>query len=245
MILYPAIDIKEGKCVRLVQGRDDAVKEYSDNPIQMAKHWENEGAEWLHVVDLDAAIAESAINRDLLEELLQAVRIPVQLGGGMRTLTRIENAIALGASRIVLGTAAVEDKKLLQSAMERFGDYLAVGVDVKSGRVVTRGWKSETNVEVTRFAKQLALHGVRTLIVTDVTEDGMMRGPNFALTEQVASVSHTSVILSGGISSLDDLSRARALQERGVDGVIIGKALYEKKFTLKEALAVVTSSEGG
>lgn len=241
MILYPAIDIKAGKCVRLVQGRDDAVKEYSLDPVQMALHWEKEGAEWLHVVDLDAALAESDVNQRLLEELLQFVRVPVQLGGGMRTLPRIERMIALGASRIVLGTAAVEDKKLLQSAMERFGDYLAVGVDVKNDRIVTRGWKTETDLEATRFVKQLAMHGVRTLVVTDVAQDGMMRGPNFALTEQMALISRASVILSGGISSLDDLSKARALQDRGVDGVIIGKALYEKIFTLKEAQAVLAS----
>lgn len=240
MILYPAIDIKNGKCVRLAQGRDDAAKEYSAHPIQMALHWEREGAEWLHIVDLDAAISESDENQTIIEEILRVVRIPVQVGGGMRTLPRIERAIGMGASRVVIGTAAVENRVLLQQAIERFGDYVAVGLDVRNGHVAVRGWKSDTQSEVTSLAKNLALHGVRTLIVTDIAQDGMMTGPNFALAEQIAGLTKASVILSGGIGSLNDLQQARALEERGVDGVIVGKALYEKKFTLKQALAVIS-----
>jgi phosphoribosylformimino-5-aminoimidazole carboxamide ribotide isomerase len=238
MIILPAIDIRHGKCVRLVQGRDDAVKEYSSDPVRMALHWEQEGAEWLHVVDLDAAMTGSMENNHLIETILEAVRIPVQLGGGIRALERIEECIVMGASRIVLGTAAVEDPPLLQEAVKRHGDYLAVGIDVKNAHIATRGWKSETDSEAATFAKRLALHGVRTFVVTDIAQDGMLTGPNYALTEQIASVTRASVILSGGIGSLEDLSRARALEERGVDGIIIGKALYENRFTLKQARAV-------
>jgi phosphoribosylformimino-5-aminoimidazole carboxamide ribotide isomerase len=238
MIILPAIDIRHGKCVRLVQGRDDAVKEYSSDPVRMALHWEQEGAEWLHVVDLDAAITGSMENNHLIETILEGVRIPVQLGGGIRTLERIEECIVMGASRIVLGTAAVENPPLLQEAVKRHGDYLAVGIDVKNGHIATRGWKSETDSEAATFAKRLALHGVRTFVVTDIAQDGMLTGPNYALTDQIASVTRASVILSGGIGSLEDLSRARALEERGVDGIIIGKALYENRLTLKQARAV-------
>ncbi len=238
MILYPAIDLKDGACVRLSQGRDDAAKSYSRDPVRMALHWEQEGAEWLHVVDLDAAFTGSAVNDEIVEEILRAVRIPVQLGGGLRTLERVERAIAWGASRVVVGTAAVEDSKFLAEVLSRQGDYLAVGLDIKNGHVATHGWKTESPLEAVSFAKRLALQGVRTFVVTDVAQDGMLSGPNFALTEQIAAATKASVILSGGIGSLEHLRQARALEERGVDGIIIGKALYEKSFTLKEALAV-------
>lgn len=241
MILYPAIDIRHGKCVRLLQGRDEAVTEYSHSPLQMALRWEKEGAEWLHVVDLNAAISESDENLKAIEAILQAVRIPVQLGGGMRSLERVERAIALGASRVVLGTAAVEDHSLLHQALEKHGDYLAVGIDVKNGHVATQGWKTESDVDAVTFAKRIALLGVRTFIVTDIAQDGMLSGPNFALAELIAGVTKSPVILSGGVGSLEDLQRARALEERGVEGVIVGKALYEEKFSLGEALAVTSN----
>lgn len=238
MILYPAIDVKNKKCVRLSQGRDDAVEEYSGDPMRVALAWENQGAEWLHVVDLDAAISGSQENREVIENILRAVRIPVQLGGGMRTLERIEEAIAQGASRVVIGTAAIENPDLLKESLTRWGDYLAVGLDIRNGRVATHGWKSESGSDAIAFAKHLAIHGVRTLVVTDIAQDGMLTGPNFALTEQIAAVTRASVIMSGGISSLNDLRQARALEDRGVDGVIIGKALYENRFTLSEAMVV-------
>ncbi|MGB7620994.1 MAG: 1-(5-phosphoribosyl)-5-[(5-phosphoribosylamino)methylideneamino]imidazole-4-carboxamide isomerase [Terriglobia bacterium] len=242
MVLYPAIDVKDGKCVRLVQGRAERVKEYSRNPVQTALHWEREGAEWLHVVDLDAALSESHKNEEVVEEILRVVRIPVQLGGGMRSLARIEKAIAIGASRVVIGTAAVENYSMLHQAIEQFGDYLAVGIDVRDEHVATRGWKLETDSEPKKFAKNLALHGINVFVVTDIAQDGMLSGPNYALAEGIARVTKGSVILSGGIGSLDDLIRARTLANRGIDGVIVGKALYEAKFTLKEALAATSRS---
>jgi phosphoribosylformimino-5-aminoimidazole carboxamide ribotide isomerase len=242
MILYPAIDVKDGKCVRLVQGRDDTAKEYSTNPVQMALHWEREGAKWLHIVDLDAALSESHKNEDTIEEILRVVRIPVQLGGGMRNLPRIEKAIALGASRVVIGTAAVENYEMLHRAIEQHGDYIAVGIDVKHDHVATRGWKLETDSEPAQFAKNLALHGVSVFVVTDIAQDGMLSGPNYALAERVARATKGSVILSGGIGSLEDILQARTLGDRGVDGIIVGKALYEGKFTLKEALKVMARS---
>ncbi len=236
MILYPAIDLKNGSCVRLLQGRDEGAKVYSNNPVQMALHWESEGAEWLHVVDLDAAMTGESRNGPTVEAILQAVRIPVQLGGGFRTLDRVKQAIEIGASRVVIGTAAVENPEMLRQALEQFADFLAVGVDVKHGYVATRGWKEDTTEEAVTFAKKLALWGVRTLVVTDISQDGMMTGPNYALTEQIAEASRVPVILSGGISSLNDIRLARALANKGVDGIVIGRALYEKRFTLREAL---------
>jgi len=240
MILYPAIDIRHGKCVRLTQGREDVVTEYSSNPIEMALFWERGGAEWLHIVDLDAAMSGSEENQDLIEKILQAVSIPVQLGGGIRDLSHLEKAIAIGASRIVVGTAAVEDPAMLHQAIERHGDYLAVGIDVKHSHLATRGWKLETESEPLKFAKKLALLGVKTFVVTDIAQDGMLSGPNYALAERIAGATRESVILSGGIGSLEDLLRARTLEGRGVDGVIIGKALYEGKFTLEEALRITS-----
>lgn len=241
MILYPAINVKDGKCVRLVQGRDDTAKEYSANPVQMALHWEREGAEWLHIVDLDAALSEGRKNEDTIEEILRVVRIPIQLGGGIRSLPLIEKAIALGASRVVIGTAAVENYEMFHRAMEQYGDYIAVGIDVKNGHVATHGWKLETDSEPAQFAKSLALHGVSVFIVTDIAQDGMLSGPNYALAERVAQATKGSVILSGGIGSIEDILRARTLGNRGVEGVIVGRALYEKKFTLKEALGVTSN----
>lgn len=242
MILYPAIDVKDGKCVRLMQGRDDTAKEYSNNPVQMALHWEREGAEWLHVVDLDAALSESRRNEDTIEEILRVVRIPVQLGGGMRDLSRIEKAIAWGASRVVIGTAAVENYEMFHRALEQHGDYIAVGIDVKHDHVATHGWKQESDSEPAQFAKNLALHGVTVFVVTDIAQDGMLSGPNYALAERVAQATRGSVILSGGIGSLEDILRARTLGDRGVDGIIVGKALYEGRFTLKEALRATSRS---
>ncbi|MDD5544184.1 MAG: 1-(5-phosphoribosyl)-5-[(5-phosphoribosylamino)methylideneamino]imidazole-4-carboxamide isomerase [Acidobacteriia bacterium] len=239
MIVYPAIDIKGGRCVRLTQGREEAVREYGAHPVDIALRWESEGAEWLHVVDLDAAISGRDDNCPILEKLFEAVRIPIQFGGGLRTLERIERAIGWGASRVVIGTAALENETMLREAMVRNSDSIAVGIDVRDGHVATHGWTSISELTPTSAAKRFALLGVRTFVVTDIAQDGMLTGPNFALTEQIASVTKASVILSGGISSLDDLVQARTLESRGIDGVIVGKALYERRFTLREALAMM------
>jgi phosphoribosylformimino-5-aminoimidazole carboxamide ribotide isomerase len=207
--------------------------------VDMALRWEAEGAKWLHVVDLDAAISGSEENVEVLKKMFSVVRIPIQLGGGLRSRERIEQAIAWGASRVVVGTAALENESMLHESLSRNEEYIAVGIDVKDGRLATRGWKSFSTLSPATAAKRLALKGVRTFVVTDIAQDGMLTGPNFALAEQIAAVTKASVILSGGIASLEDLVQARTLESRGIDGVIIGKALYEKRFTLRDALAMM------
>jgi phosphoribosylformimino-5-aminoimidazole carboxamide ribotide isomerase len=240
MLIIPAIDLRNGRCVRLVQGRKDSATIYDANPIEIAKSFENDGAPMLHVVDLDGAVSENKVlNRDVLRELLQVISIPVQFGGGLRSIRDVDEVLTLGVTRVVIGTVAAESPDLLGKMLRLFGaSALAVGVDARDGQVVTRGWETQGQTSALTLARHVAELGIERIVYTDVQRDGMLAGINIDQTCLIAAGSGLKVTASGGVSSLDDLRRLDAVSECGIDSVIVGKALYEGRFTLREAQRV-------
>ena len=236
MIIYPAIDLRGGKVVRLKEGDPARMTAYSDDPAEMARKWLGMGAVWLHVVNLDGAFGESDdANRSALEAILK-LGAQVQFGGGMRSLDAIENAIALGVSRVVLGTIAIEQPKVVIAALKKFGpEKIAVGIDARDGLVAVRGWKSDSGILAKNMALQMRTVGLRTVIFTDIRRDGLGSGLNIPSTRELADVSGLDVIASGGVHTLDDVIAAR---DAKLSGAIIGRALYEGTIDLKEALNV-------
>ena len=237
MLIIPAIDLKDGRCVRLMQGRKSDVKTYDADPVEMAKAFAAAGARILHVVDLDGAFAggESA-NRAVVREIIETVNVPVEFGGGLRTIADVEQVIALGVARVVVGTLAAESTDVLKELVDRFDSRICVGIDARDGRVMTRGWEAATDLRAVDLARSLAALGIKRIIYTDIARDGMLTGPNIEQTVEIAQAAGVSVTASGGISSLEDLKRLRDANEPLVDSVIIGKALYEGKFSLADAL---------
>jgi len=237
MLIIPAIDLQNGKCVRLSQGRKDAPIVYNDDPITVAKDFELAGAQLLHIVDLDAAFSDSGSpNRDLLSQIIRAIEIPVQFGGGLRTAKDVEEMIKLGVKRGIIGTLAVESPETVADLVRDFGsDRIAVGIDAKDGEVMVRGWEQKGKIRAAELARIVAQAGVERIIYTDVARDGMLLGPNVEQTGLLARESGLKVTASGGVSSLADLQRLKHLAPFGVDSVIVGKALYERRFTLAEA----------
>ena len=236
MILYPAIDLKDGQAVRLVRGEMDQATVFNDNPAAQAKAFQDAGCEWVHLVDLNGAFAGEPVNGAAVEEILSTVNVPCQLGGGIRDLKTIEAWITKGLSRVILGTVAVEEPALVREAAKEFPGHVAVGLDARNGRVATRGWAEETDVMVTDLAKSFEDDGIAAIIYTDINRDGAMGGPNIEATEALARAVSIPVIASGGVSSMADLV---ALKNTGViSGAISGRALYDGAIDLKEALLV-------
>ena len=234
MKLYPAIDIKDGKCVRLTQGLFDLVKTYDDDPVRVALEWERAGAEFIHLVDLDGARLGRGVNRDVIKRLAKAVTIPVQLGGGIRSVFDLEEVLSLGVYRGIIGTKAVSDPEFIKNCIDRFGsEHVVVGIDAKNGYVATHGWEEVSSSLATDLGKQMAGLGVRTIVYTDISKDGMLSGPNVEATKEMSDKTGIDIIASGGMSKMDDLDSINAA---GIHGAIIGKALYEKKIDLKEAV---------
>ena len=228
--------MRRGRCVRLLQGRPETATVYFDDPVAVALAWEQEGALWLHLVDLDSAMGDEGSNRTLAKAIFKALKIPVQFGGGVRSMGSLEDLLQAGARRVILGTAAVEDRDLLKRALSSYQGQIAIGLDVRDGMIATRGWQHTGAPPVLPFAKDLAKMGVSRIIYTDTSKDGMLDGPDLILTRQLAVETGLKVIASGGISCLDDVRQVKLLEPLGVEGVIVGKALYEKKFTLTEAM---------
>lgn len=238
MILYPAIDLKDGKVVRLKQGRFDEVTVYFDDPLEAAKKWVDMGAKWLHVVDLNGALDGKPVNTRVIEGIMQGVSVPVQIGGGIRDISTAEIYLTLGAGRIVIGTKALEEPKLIKKISRDFPDLVAVGIDAKDGFVAVRGWTETGQTKAIDMVTKLGKLGAACVIYTDITRDGMLTGPNFEGLKAVAQVSPIPVIASGGISSLEDIERLKEMEAGGVAGAILGRALYEDKLDLKEALKI-------
>lgn len=234
MIVYPAIDIRDGRCVRLLRGDYDQETIYGQDPVAVAQQWIAEGAQWLHVVDLDGARAGEPRNDEIVSKIA-ALGVPVQFGGGLRSIERIERVLATGVRRVVLGTIAVEQPELVRTAVERFGDAIAVGIDTRAGMVATRGWFDTTQVAASNLMREMAVAGVQTFICTDIARDGTLEGPNVELLAELAAARQGNVIASGGIGTLDDL---RSVARAGVAGVIVGRALYERTVRLPDALAI-------
>ncbi len=238
MLVIPAIDIKDGSVVRLRQGKfDKGVKVYSNDPLIAAERWEAQGARLIHVVDLDGASLGRPRNLDQVKAILRRVKVPVEFGGGVRHMETIKELLEAGVSRVVLGTKAVEDGNFLADAFKKFKNKIIVSIDARSDHIQTKGWQeSFENLQVLDFARSLKEIGFTQLIYTDVLKDGTLKGPNLEAIEKLLLKTGMGVIASGGISSLADISRLKSLAKKGLKGVIVGKALYEGKFTLKEAL---------
>jgi phosphoribosylformimino-5-aminoimidazole carboxamide ribotide isomerase len=238
MILYPAIDLKDGQCVRLLRGEMDAATVFNDDPAAQARAFEAAGCEWVHLVDLNGAFAGAPVNAEAVEAILAAIAVPAQLGGGIRDMATIEAWLAKGLARVILGTVAVENPGLVRDAARAFPGQVAVGIDARGGKVATKGWAEETDVEVTDLARSFEDAGVAAIIYTDIQRDGAMQGPNVEATAALARAVSIPVIASGGVSSLDDLV---ALKSCGaaLDGAISGRALYDGAIDLAEALALL------
>ena len=237
MILYPAIDLKDGQCVRLLKGEMDSATVFGEDPAAQARAFEAAGCAWLHLVDLNGAFAGAPVNGAAVEAILGAVGVPVQLGGGIRDMGTVEMWLTRGVARVILGTAAVEDPGLVRAAARAFPGQVAVGLDARGGRVATRGWAEETDMDVTDLARAFEDAGIAAIVYTDIDRDGAMGGPNVAATGALARAVSVPVIASGGVSSLADLTALR--DTGGVAGAISGRALYEGAIDLAEALAAL------
>ncbi|MDF2937095.1 MAG: 1-(5-phosphoribosyl)-5-[(5-phosphoribosylamino)methylideneamino] imidazole-4-carboxamide isomerase [Paenibacillaceae bacterium] len=233
--LYPAIDIRGGKCVRLIQGDYNQETVYNDSPVAAALAWAEQGGKWIHLVDLDGAKAGEPVNHQLIGDIARSVKAPVQTGGGLRTVENVERLLGLGVSRVIIGTAAIENRPFVEEVLRRFGEQVAIGIDARNGYVATRGWLETSEVKAEDLAVQLAELGAKTFIFTDISRDGMMQGPNVEAIVRLAQVSGQSVIASGGVSRYEDLEALAAHADKGVAGAIIGKALYTGSIELAEA----------
>ena len=236
MIIIPAIDLKDGKCVRLLQGKKEEVTVYSDDPAEIAKQWVDLGARLLHLVDLDGAFTGEQKNLDIIREIRKAIHIPIELGGGIRDIHKINALIKFGVDRIIIGTSAVEDPEMIREACETFPGKILVGIDASDGKVAVKGWIEVTELDAVKFAKKMEKLGAAGIIYTDIARDGMQTGPNIeAMSVMVEAVS-IPVIASGGVSGLDDIKKL--MQIRDLWGVITGKALYSGSLDLKQAIEV-------
>lgn len=228
MILLPAIDIRNGNCVRLKQGDYTQEKIYHESPIAVAMEWERQGAEYLHIVDLDGAKTGTPANQKAIQSIIEHTSLPIQVGGGMRSMQTIDSYINMGISRVVIGTAAIQQWSFLQQALERFGDKIAVSIDARNGYAATDGWLETSEVRATDFIKKLEHIGVATIIYTDILKDGMLSGPNVGELEAIQAAASIQVIASGGVTTSEDIEQLTSL---GLYGAIIGKALYDGRLS--------------
>jgi len=234
--VIPAIDLREGKCVRLYQGDYSQETVFSDDPVEIALHWQSLGAPRLHIVDLDGAAKGEVYNLDIIKEMASALLIPIQLGGGIRQPEIIEELLRAGVERVILGTAAVEDRDLVKKACHSFGESIVVGLDAREGHIAIRGWQQDTELETVEFARSMIDLGVKRFIYTDISRDGTLTEPNFTGVFELINATKLPIIASGGISSLTHLT---VLKQLGVEGAIVGRALYTGDINLKQALATI------
>ncbi|MDY3031752.1 MAG: 1-(5-phosphoribosyl)-5-[(5-phosphoribosylamino)methylideneamino]imidazole-4-carboxamide isomerase [Clostridia bacterium] len=236
MRIYPAIDIKDGKCVRLLQGRFSDVTVYGDDPAAMAKKWESLGGEYIHVVDLDGALKGHGVNAEIIKKICSSVSVPVQTGGGIRTMEDIKAKLDCGISRVIIGTKAVSSPEFIKKAVSEYGDKIVVGIDAKDGYVAVEGWEKCSEFKAVEFAEKMTALGVKTIVYTDISTDGTLKGPNVAAMEEMAKSVNADIIASGGIGSLEHI---KSLVPTGVEGVIVGRALYTGNVDLSEAVRSV------
>jgi len=238
VLIIPAIDIKNGRCVRLYQGEMDKDTIYYESPVEAAKHWVEQGAELLHVVDLNGAIEGHPVHKQEVAAICMGFGVPVELGGGLRSLEAIEESLDLGVKRVVLGTAAYGAPDFLRAVCQKFPQKIVVGIDARYGRVAVKGWKEDTSMDAVELAQRCEIDGASRIIYTDISRDGTRLGVNVEETLRLARAVRIPVIASGGVASLEDIRRLKVLEKDGVEGVIVGRALYSGAFTLKEAIAV-------
>ena len=234
MKIFPAIDIKDKKCVRLLKGNFDDKKVYNVTPIDQAKKYKDFGFNYLHIVDLDGALTGETINLNIIEDIINKLNIKIEIGGGIRSLDKIQNYINIGVDKVILGSAAVKNKFFLKEACKSYKDQIALGLDAKKGFVVISGWKEETDLNALEFLKNVNDFGVSRLIYTDIDRDGTKTSPNLEETIKVAGISNSPVIVSGGVSSIKDIENIKSLNNKNIEGVIVGKAIYDGDINLKE-----------
>lgn len=237
MIIFPAIDIRGGKCVRLFKGDFAQETVFADNPVDMARRWEREGGEFLHIVDLDGAKKGSPQNLAVIKEILSAVKIPCELGGGIRTLEAVDEVLSLGVERVILGSAAVKNPQLVENACAKYGERIVVGIDAKDGNAAIDGWGVTAEISALELACRMKKLGVKTIIYTDISRDGTLTGVNVDATAELARQSGLKIIASGGVTRLDDITALRAHESDGIEGAIVGRAIYTGDLSLADAIA--------
>ena len=233
MKIFPAIDIKDKKCVRLVKGDFDNKTEYKMSPVEQAKQYKEHGFKNLHIVDLDGALIGETINLDIIQEIVHRFDIKIEVGGGVRSIDSIKKYVDVGVEKVILGSAAIKDKSFLKEACEKFPNKIALGLDAKSGYLSVSGWKENSNQLTLDYLKEVNDYGMSRLIYTDINRDGMKQSPNFEETSKVADISNCPVIISGGVSSIDDVKKAKSLN-KNIEGIIVGKAIYDGDIKLEE-----------
>ncbi len=241
MELIPAIDLMNGKCVRLFKGDFNKRKDFEKEPYEQAKFWESEGAKYLHIVDLDAAKTGKPTNDRSIKEIAKTVNIPIQIGGGIRSQERIEQLFSYGIEKVIMGTSAIENKELVKDLSNKFPGRIIVGIDAKDGKVSTRGWLEQSNILATDLIKEFSLLKIANFIITDINTDGTLEGTNEEFIKNILEITDIPVIASGGVGSISDLLSLVKFENSGLSGVIVGKALYENKFTIYEANNVLSS----
>ena len=240
MIIIPAIDIKNRKCVRLVQGKMDKQTIYSDEPCEVARQWVEKGASLLHVVDLDGAIAKKPVNLDIIAKIVNQVKIPIQLGGGIRNIETADKIFDIGVSKIIIGTEAIKNPEFVKQACKKYPKKILIGIDAKDGFAATEGWLEKSDITPVEAAKKFENFEIAAIIFTDISKDGMQTGPNLESTRILAESVSTPIIASGGVSDINDIKKLLLLEKNGVTGIITGRALYEKSLDLKEAIKIAS-----
>ena len=244
MILFPAIDLKDGKCVRLLQGDFEKKTVFSDNPVEVAVDFEKKGAKYIHLVDLDGALNGKLVNGEIIKDIINSVNIPVELGGGVRSLENIEALLKLGVSRVIVGTMAIKNPALLKEAIEKYGpEKIVVGIDAKNGKVAIRGWTEVTQKDSLELIKDMKNIGVETIIYTDIAKDGMLSGVNIDYVKEILNNVDIKVVISGGISSEHDLFKIRELKNTKIESAITGKAIYENRIDLEKSIKIMEGED--
>jgi len=239
MIIFPAIDIKDGKCVRLIKGDFNKIISYEDSPANQAIKYSQSGFDDIHIVDLDGALQGKPVNSIIVKEIIKKVKSRIQIGGGIRTIDDINNWIEMGVDKVVMGTAAVENTELLKTACNKFENKIAVSLDVKDGLIALSGWKKQTNISAIDFIKQIQNLGVSRIIYTDINRDGTKEGPNIKDTIELSSKTKIPLVISGGVSSLEDIKKIKSLSNSNIEGVIIGKAIYDGDIKINDLAELI------
>ena len=241
MKLIPAIDLMKGKCVRLFKGDFNKRKDFSREPFEQAKYWEKEGAKCIHIVDLDAAKTGVPSNDKSIKKIINEVKIPIQIGGGIRSLERIEQLFTYGVDKVIMGTSAIENKELVKNLSNKYPNRIIVGIDAKDGKISTRGWLKQSDVLATDLVKEFSNFKISSFVVTDINTDGTLEGVNEVFIKKILEITDVPIICSGGVGSISDLLSLTKFEHSGLNGVIVGKALYENKFTISEANNILSA----
>ena len=239
MIIFPAIDVKDGKCVRLIKGEFKNMTSYKNSPIDQAKKYFQSGFTNIHIVDLDGALKGKSINSNIVKEIIKNVKLKIQVGGGIRTIDEISAWLEVGADKVIMGTAAVENIKLLESACNKFQNKIAVALDAKNGLITLSGWKKQTNISAIEFIKKIKNLGVSRIIYTDVNKDGTKKGPSMEDTIKLSNETHIPIVVSGGISSLEDIKKIKLLKNSNIEGVIVGKSIYDGDIKISDLAKLI------